>query len=119
VKPRSPLLQKSLLALITAEVISSLGSRMTFLALPWFVLATTGSATKMGVVLAVELAPVAILGIPSGTVVSRLGARRTMQIGDLARVPLMASIPVLHSAGLLSFGLLLVFVALLGVFLAP
>ena len=42
-----------------------------------------------------------------------------MQIGDLARVPLMASIPVLHSAGLLSFGLLLVFVALLGVFLAP
>jgi MFS family permease len=115
----SPLRQRSLVALITAEVVSSLGSQMTFLALPWFVLATTGSAAKMGIVLAVELLPVALLGIPSGTVVSRLGARRTMLIGDLARVPLMLSIPVLHELGLLSFGVLLVLVAGLGVFLAP
>jgi MFS family permease len=100
-------------------VISSLGSQMTFLALPWFVLATTGSATKMGIVLAVELAPVAVLGTPSGTVVARLGARRTMLLGDLARAPLMASVPILHSLGVLSFGVLLVLVALLGVFLAP
>jgi MFS family permease len=114
-----PLRQRPIVALITAEVISSLGSQMTFLALPWFVLATTGSATKMGIVLAVELAPVALLGIPSGTVVARLGARRTMLIGDLARAPLMASVPILHSLGLLSFGVLLVLVALLGVFLAP
>jgi MFS family permease len=92
---------------------------MTFLALPWFVLATTGSATKMGIVLAAELAPVALLGIPSGTVVARLGARRTMLYGDLARAPLLASVPILHSLGVLSFGLLLVLVALLGVFLAP
>ena len=105
--------------LILAEVISSLGSQMTFLALPWFVLATTGSAAKMGIVLAVELAPVALLGIPSGTVVSRLGARRTMLYGDLARAPLMASIPLLHEAGRLSFGLLLAIVAAIGVFLAP
>jgi hypothetical protein len=54
-------------------VISSLGSQMTFLALQWFVLATTGSATKMGIVLSVELAPVAVLGIPSGTVVRGWG----------------------------------------------
>jgi hypothetical protein len=40
-----PLRQRSIAALITAEVISSLGSQMTFLALPWFVLATTGSAS--------------------------------------------------------------------------
>jgi MFS family permease len=114
-----PLRQRSIAALITAEVISSLGSSMTFLALPWFVLATTGSATKMSIVLAVELAPVAVLGIPSGTVVARLGARRTMLYGDLARAPLMASVPILHSLGLLSFGLLLVIVAIFGVFLAP
>ena len=105
--------------LIAAEVISSLGSQMTFLALPWFVLATTGSAAKMGIVLAVELTPVALLGIPSGTVVSRLGARRTMLYGDLARAPLMASIPLLHAAGWLSFGALLAIVAVIGVFLAP
>jgi MFS family permease len=108
-----------LLALLVAESVSSLGSQMTFLALPWFVLVTTGSPTRMGVVLAVELLPVALLGIPSGTLVSRLGARRTMLIGDIARVPLMASLPLLHAAGLLSFPLLLGLVFLVGCFLAP
>lgn len=115
----SPLRQRSLAALLVSQAVSSLGSQMTFLALPWFVLATTGSAAKMGTVLAVELLPVALLGIPSGTVVSRLGARRTMLYGDLARAPLMVSIPVLHELGALSFGVLLVLVAGMGVFLAP
>jgi MFS family permease len=115
----SILRNRSLAALIVAEIISSLGSRITFLALPWFVLVTTGSAAKMGIVLAVELAPVALLGIPSGAVVARLGARRTMQLADLARVPLMCSIPLLHAAGVLSFPLLLAIVFLIGCFLAP
>lgn len=108
-----------LLALLVAESVSSLGSQMTFLALPWFVLVTTGSPTRMGVVLAVELLPVALLGIPSGALVSRLGARRTMLIGDIARVPLMASLPLLHAAGVLSFPLLLGLVFGIGCFLAP
>ncbi len=106
-------------ALLVAEIVSSLGSQMTFLALPWFVLVTTGSPTRMGVVLAVELVPVALLGIPSGSVAARLGARQTMLICDLARVPLMASIPLLHAAGLLSFPVLLVLVGLTGCFIAP
>ena len=38
----------SLLALVSAELISRLGSQLTNLALPWFVLVTTGSATRMG-----------------------------------------------------------------------
>jgi MFS family permease len=42
-----------------------------------------------------------------------------MLVCDLARVPLMASIPILYSAGLLSFGLLLALVFMLGVFIAP
>jgi MFS family permease len=119
VNQRSPLLQRGILALLSAEIITSLGSQMTFLALPWFVLTTTGSTARMGVVLAAELLPMALLGIPSGVVVTRLGARRTMLVCDLARVPLMASIPILYSAGLLSFGLLLALVFMLGVFIAP
>ena len=106
-------------ALIGGVVVSSLGTQMTFLALPWFVLETTGSATRMGVVLAVELAPVAILGIPSGTVISRWGARRVMIVSDFARTPLLASVPILHALGWLTFPLLLALVALIGVFLAP
>lgn len=115
----SVLRSRSLSALITAEVISSFGSQMTFLALPWFVLVTTGSAARMGIVLAAELAPVALLGIPSGTLVTRLGARRSMLVADFARAPLIAAIPALHAAGVLSFPLLLAVVALVGCFHAP
>jgi hypothetical protein len=105
---------RSLAALGVAELISATGSQMTFLALPWFVLATTGSATRMSVVLAVELLPVAVFGIPSGSVVSRLGSRRTMVASDLVRAPVVALVPVLHWAGGLSFGVLLALVIVFG-----
>ena len=59
-------MRRSLLALIAAEVISSFGSLMTLVALPWFVLETTGSPEKMGVVLAAEAAPLVLFAIPSG-----------------------------------------------------
>jgi len=106
-------------ALVAAETVSVLGTRMTYLALPWFVLVTTGSPAKMSLVLAVEIVPQAVLGIPSGTVVQRLGARTTMLASDFARAPLLASIPLLHAAGVLSFGLLLAIVALIGCFMPP
>jgi MFS family permease len=110
---------RPVLALVGAEIVSGLGSYMTFLALPWFVLVTTGSPTKMGVVLAAELLPVALLGIPSGSVMTRLGARKTMLICDLARAPIVAAIPLLHGADLLGFPLLVGLVALTGVFSGP
>jgi MFS family permease len=106
-------------ALVSAEIVSILGSRMTYLALPWFVLVTTGSPAKMTYVLAAQLAPMALLGIPSGTLVERLGARRTMLLCDATRVPLLASLPLLYGAGLLHFPLLLALVFLLGCFTAP
>jgi len=106
-------------ALVAAEVISVLGTRMTYLALPWFVLVTTGSPGKMTLVLAAEIAPMAILGIPSGTLVQRIGSRSTMLIADFARAPILASIPLLHAAGMLSFGLLLGLVGMLGCFMPP
>jgi len=100
-------------ALVAAEVVSVLGTRMTYLALPWFVLVTTGSPGKMTLVLAAEIAPMAILGIPSGTLVERLGSRTTMLVADFARAPILASIPLLHAADALTFPLLLGLVALL------
>jgi hypothetical protein len=91
---------RSLLALLAAELVSRAGSQMTFLALPWFVLVTTGSPAKMGIVLAVELLPTALLGVPRER--SPRGSGAADHAGsDLARVPLMASLPIPHSAGLL------------------
>lgn len=110
---------RSLLALLVAEFVSHCGTTMTFVALPWFVLETTGSAARMSVVLAAELVPMALFGIPSGSLVARLGARRTMLLGDAVRAPLIALVPVLHWAGALDFGVLLAIVFAVGLFTAP
>ena len=115
----SILRNRNLAAVLVAELVSLTGSAMTFVALPWFVLITTGSTAKMGWVLAAELVPVGLLGIPSGTLIARLGAKRTMLVADAARVPLMAAIPILHWTDHLSFPLLLAVTFLLASFMAP
>ena len=92
---------------------------MTTVALPWFVLATTGSTTKMGLVLACQTLPAFVLGIPGGSVVAILGARRSLVLGDVLRAPLLIAVPVLHSVGVLSFPTLLALVTVIGVFSVP
>ena len=112
-------LSRTLVALLAAEVVSTTGSAITFVALPWFVLVTSGSAGRMSVVLAAEVVPMALFGIPSGSVVARLGARATMLVSDLLRAPLIALVPLLHWTGHLSFAALVAIVFLVGVFTAP
>ena len=115
----SLLRDRRLSALLGAEVISSLGTQMTWLALPWFVLRTTGSPQRMTWVLIAEIVPIALLGFWGGAIAARLGTRRTMLICDLARVPLLGAIPLLHGLGLLPFPVLLALVAASGIFIAP
>jgi MFS family permease len=98
---------RSLLGVLTAELVSLTGTSMTFVALPWFVLATTGSAAKTGWVLAAELAPFAVFGILAGSLVARLGAKRSMLLADAARGPLMTLVPILWWTHHLSFAALL------------
>lgn len=108
-----------LLALITAKLLSTFGSWLTLLALPWFVLVATGSPVKMGLVLTAEFVGVVVVGLSGGTIVATLGARRTMLIGDAARAPLMASIPLVHAAGGLNLPILLAVSLGLGAFTTP
>ncbi len=110
---------RAIRALLAAEVISTTGGQMTWVALPWFVLVTTGSATRMSIVLAAEAVGLAAFGFPSGRLLNRLGARRTMLLCDGLRGPLMLVVPVLHWADALSFGLLIAVALALGAFSAP
>jgi len=119
VTSRAALREPALLALLAREAISLAGSQMTWVALPWFVLTTTGSATKMAVVVAVEAAALGIVGFAAGNVAARLGPRRTMLLCDAARAPLMAAIPALYALDLLSFPLLLALVFAVGAFGTP
>jgi MFS family permease len=107
---------RSLNALVSAELISRLGSQLTNLALPWFVLVTTGSPTRMGLVFAVELLPFVVFGVPAGAVVDRLGPRLTMLISDGARAPVVAIVPFLYAVGGLSYGIILAVAAVHGLF---
>jgi len=110
---------RPLRALLLAEVISTTGAQMTWLALPWFVLTTTGSPAQMTLVMIAELAGFAAAGLPAGSFVQRLGARRSMLLTDAARAPLMMLVPVLHWSGHLSLAPLVLLALLLGVLGAP
>ena len=110
---------RGLRPLLAAEVISTTGGQMTWLALPWFVLVTSGSATRMSLVVAAELLGLAALGLPGGKLLGRFGAWRTMVFCDSARAPLMLVVPLLHWAGGLSFAALLAIAAALGALSAP
>jgi MFS family permease len=111
--------RRPLTALLAAEAISTTGSQMTLLALPWFVLVTTGSPARMGVVVAADLVPMVVLALPGGALAGRLGARRTMLTCDLARAPLIGLVPLLAALGLLSFPVLVGLVVLHGLFWPP
>ena len=107
------------LPLLAAEVVSTTGAQMTWLALPWFVLVTSGSATRMSVVVGAELLGFAALSIPGGRLLGRIGAWGAMVACDAVRAPLMLLIPVLHWTGHLSFPLLVAIAAALGAMGAP
>jgi MFS family permease len=94
---------RALLGVLARDVVSLTGSQMTLLALPWFVLTTTGSPGRMAIVFAVESASMAVFGFLGGNVAARLGPRRTMLVADASRAPLVALIPLLHALDALSF----------------
>jgi predicted MFS family arabinose efflux permease len=114
----SVLRSRPITALLVAEVLSTTGSMMTWLALPWFVLVTSGSK-QMAFVVAAEAAGYALFGIPSGSLLARLGPQRTMRLCDAARAPLMLLVPVLHWTGGLTLPILVVLAFALGVFGTP
>jgi predicted MFS family arabinose efflux permease len=117
---RAPVLRsRPLAALLAAEVLSTTGSQMTWLALPWFVLVSTGSAKQMTLVIAAEAGGYALFGIPSGTLLERLGPQRTMRLCDAVRAPLMLLVPVLHWTGDLTLPVLLALTFVLGAASTP
>jgi MFS family permease len=110
---------RSLAALLAAEIVSTTGSQMTWLALPWFVLLTSGSATRMSLVVAAALIGVAAGAIPGGKLVARIGARRTMMLCDGVRGPVILALPLLHWAAALTFWMIVAAAFVSGAFSGP
>jgi len=108
-----------LYGLLTAEAISLVGTRISMIALPWFVLTTTGSLTQTGLVAAVEMAPLVLFKVLGGPFTDRLGARRVGVWCDAGSAVTVAAIPLLHLAGRLDLPLLLVLVGVAGALRGP
>jgi MFS family permease len=108
-----------LLALFAANAVSLTGNVAALVAIPWFVLQTTGSATKTGITAFAGLLPVVLSGLFGGALVDRLGYRRTSIVADVASALAVAAIPLLHSTVGLEFWQLVVLVFLGGVLDAP
>lgn len=104
---------------LTAEGISFLGTRVSMIAIPWFVLSTTGSATQTGLVAAAEIAPLVVFKALGGPLLDRVGPRRVTLVCDLGSALVVGAIPLLHQLGALSFPLLLVLVAVAGALRGP
>src|SRR5689334_6344841 len=64
-------------ALLVGEGIATIGSRMSFFAIPWLVLVSTNSPAKVGFVTLAEMLPYVVSGIFSAPLQDRVGSRRT------------------------------------------
>lgn len=99
-------------ALLGANAISQTGNVITGLAVPWFVLQTTGSPAKTGITLFATTLPMIVAGFFGGALVDRIGQRRMSVLSDIASGVTVAAIPLLHTTVGLSFVTLLVLVFL-------
>ena len=97
-------------ALFTANAISLVGNVLSAIAIPWFVLQTTGSATQTGITGFFTVLPVVLAGFFGGTLVDRLGYKRTSIIADIASGITTALIPLLYFTVGLEFWQLMVLV---------
>ena len=108
-----------LFALFGANIISYIGDYMMLLAIPWFVLQTTGSVAETGITAFFSTLPTVISAFFSGVLVDRLGYKRTSILSDITSGVSVALIPLLSATVGLAFWQLLVLVFFAGLLPAP
>ncbi|MGP9017779.1 MFS transporter [Streptomyces sp. BR1] len=104
---------------LAAMAVSLTGTRISAIALPWFVLATTGSATRTGLVAFCEMVPYVVVKAFTGPLVDRAGPRSVSWVTDVVSASAAGAIPLLHVLDVLSFWPLLVLVAVIGAARGP
>lgn len=110
---------RPLFALFGANAISYIGDFLTLLAIPWFVLQTTGSVTKTGFAAFFSTLPMIISAFFGGALVDRLGYKYASILSDLTSGVSVALIPLLYATVGLAFWQLLTLVFFAGLLQAP
>ena len=86
----------------SGQMISSVGSRVSMLAFPLFVLALTHSPAQAGLIGAMRGLPYALLMLPAGALVDRWNRKRVMILCDIGRAIALGSIPIALIIGYLT-----------------
>jgi MFS family permease len=115
----TPRTRTPLLALYGTTFISVTGDAMAAIAIPWFVLQTTGSATQTGITAFFGIVPIIIGMLFGGTLVDRIGYKRVSVFADVASGLTMLLIPILYYTVGLAFWQLLALVFLGNLLDAP
>jgi len=79
-------------------------------AVPWFVLKTTGSVAQTGIVIAIGAVASGVVGLVAGPLVDRWGFRATAVLAYLVGGAGAASVPLLYAMGALDFPTLVVLI---------
>ncbi|MET9606048.1 MFS transporter [Streptomyces sp. NPDC006512] len=106
-------------AVLAANTISTAGSSLTLIGVPWFVLQTTGSAGRAGIVAFCATLPVVVAALVGGPVIDRIGRRRVSAASDLVCALSVGAVPLLHHADLLEFWMLCALMAVSGLVHTP
>src|SRR5258708_15983933 len=83
-------------ALFLGNTISYVGDILTLLAIPWFVLQTTGSVVQAGITGFCSALPMVLSAFFGSALVDRLGYKRTSVIGDMLCGLTVMFVPLLH-----------------------
>ncbi|MEZ4668667.1 MAG: MFS transporter [Anaerolineae bacterium] len=111
--------RQPLYALLLANTISQVGNMMTTVAIPWFVLQTTGSALQVGISSFVNTAPLFLAAFLGGSLIDRFGSKRMSIIADIMSGLTVAAIPLLFGLNVLSYPVLLILIFLGAILDAP
>jgi MFS family permease len=83
--------------------VSTLGSEVTFLALPLVaILVLKASPVEVAILGAMPFVAFALFGLPAGVWVDRLPRKRVMVVGDLGRATILVFVPIAAVAGVLA-----------------
>ncbi|MER6947521.1 MFS transporter [Nonomuraea sp. NPDC000554] len=104
---------------LAAMAVALTGTRVSAIALPWFVLTSTGSAAQTGVVAFAEMAPYVLVKALTGPLVDRVGPRRISWVADVASAAAAGAVVALHALDLLPLGALIALVAVVGAARGP
>lgn len=111
--------RRPLTVLLSTSFISLISNQLTALAVPWFVLALTGSATKMGITAAATMLPAVVMTFLGGAIADRTNERRLSAFSDIVSGVTVALVPLLYVLGYLNFALLLVLMVAGAIFDTP